>query len=436
MAMIDYYYTLQKPPKTYLSDVTEPDLKKEDDAVRILEAGIAAAMPSVIFSKILRGRSIVIGKSVTRTSKYSAVRIVAFGKAALSMAAAFDSKIKAKDGMVVVPRGVRIPGRSKFRIVASTHPSPSKASVRAAKAILAYIKKCQRTDLIVFLVSGGSSALVALPDGVSLEDKIRTNELLLRSGANIAEINCVRKHLSKIKGGQITAGLPCDAIALLMSDVKANDMSAIASGMTYCDNTTFLQALKVIKKYRLDKKVPRGVIAHIESGVKKRIPETPKRPAIKNFVVASNKNCLAAMKKKAEGLGYRAQAATVFGKIEEQAAALARAAPTRPGSCVVFGGETTVLVRGNGSGGRNQEIVLHIAGKTRHDLVVGSIGTDGIDGNTKFAGAMTRTSKIDKVEIKKYIKTNNSNAYFARYGGLIETGPTQTNLLDIGIMLC
>ena len=419
-----------------MSGSSSADLKKESDAIQILEAGIAAAMPSAIFSRILRGRSITIGKSVTRTSGYSAVRIVAFGKAALSMAAAFDARIRAKDGMVIVPRGVRIPRRSKFRIIASTHPNPSGASVRAAKSVLAYIKRCQRTDLIVFLVSGGSSALVALPDGVSLEEKIRTNELLLRSGANIVEINCVRKHLSGIKGGRIAAGLPCSAIALLMSDVKANDMSAIASGMTYCDNTTFLQALKIIKKYKLYTRVPRGVITHMESGIKKRIPETPKRPVIKNFVIASNKNCLAAMKKKAEGLGYRTRTATVFGKIEKQAAALARIAPARPGSCVVFGGETTVLVRGNGSGGRNQEIVLHMAGRIRRDMVIGSIGTDGIDGNTKFAGAVTRTSGVDRDEIKRYIRTNNSNAYFQRHGGLIETGPTQTNLLDIGIMLC
>jgi len=419
-----------------LSDFIGPNLKKENDAVRILEAGITAAMPSTVFSKILKRRSIIIGKSVIRTSKYSSVRVAAFGKAGLSMAAAFDSKIRAKDGIVVVPRGIKIPRRSRFRVLSSTHPNPSNSSVKAAKSILSYIKGCRKSDLIVFLVSGGSSALVALPKGITLEEKIRTNELLLKSGANIGEISCVRKHLSRIKGGQMVSNLPCDAIALLMSDVKSNDMSVIASGMTYCDKTTFSQALRVIQKYRLDSKVPKGVIDHLRSGVRRRIPETPKKPAIKNFVIASNKNCLTAMKRKAERLGYKTQTATVFGKIEGQAFALAKIAPTKPGSCVVFGGETTVLVRGRGSGGRNQEIVLHVAGKTRHDLVVGSIGTDGTDGNTKFAGAVTHTSKIDKAQIRKYIKTSNSNAYFAKYGGLIETGPTQTNLLDIGIMLC
>jgi len=413
-----------------------PNLKKENDAVRILEAGVAAAMPSAIFSKILKKQSIVIGKSVIKTSKYSSIRVAAFGKAGLSMATAFDSKIRAKDGVVIIPRGIGVPKRSRFRVLSSTHPNPSNSSVKAAESIRSYVKGCRKSDLIVFLVSGGSSALVALPNGITLEEKIRTNELLLRSGANRGEADCVRKHLSRIKGGQMASNLPCDAIALLMSDVKANDMSAIASGMTYCDKTTFSQALRIIQKYKLGSRVPKGVIAHLKSGAERRIPETPKKPTVRNFVIASNKNCLVAMKRKAERLGYKTQTATVFGKIEGQARALAKIAPARPGSCVVFGGETTVLVRGGGSGGRNQEIVLHIAGRTRHDLVVGSIGTDGTDGNTRFAGAVTHTSKIDKAEIRKYIKTSNSNAYFEKYGGLIETGPTQTDLLDVGIMLC
>lgn len=416
--------------------LSESNLKKEDDARRILEAGIAAAMPSEILPKILKKRTITVGKNAIRTSKYSAVRLVAFGKAGLSMALEFDSRIRARDGIVVVPREIRVPKRTKFKVMRSTHPDPSDSSVRAARAILSYVRACRKTDLLVFLVSGGGSALVALPDGVTLEEKTRTNQLLLRSGAGIAEINCVRKHLSKIKGGQMASGLPCEAIALLMSDVKSDDMSAIASGTTYCDRTTFAQAQKILQKHGLDSVVPRGVMAHLRSGMRGDIPETPKRPAIRNLVIASNRNCLAAMKKMAADLGYSARTTTVFGRIEKQAAALAKIAPTRPGSCLIFGGETTVLVRGGGSGGRNQEMVLRIADRMRRNMVIGSVGTDGIDGNTEFAGALTHTSRMDRDRIKKYLKTNNSNAYFARFGGLIRTGPTQTNLLDVGIMLC
>ncbi len=418
-----------------MSDSIRTNETKENDAALILEAGIAAAMPFAILTKILKRGKIIIGKNVINTGSYCAVRIISFGKAGLLMANAFDSKVRVKDGIVVIPEGIEIPKKSKFKIICSTHPDPGKNSVQAAKAILSFIQKTNRDELVVFLVSGGASALVALPDRITLYEKIQTGKLLLRSGANIAEINCVRKHLSKIKGGHMVSALCCDAVALLMSDVKSNDMTTIASGMTYCDKTTFSDALKVIKKYKLYTKVPKGVITHLKAGTRNKIPETPKNAQIRNFVIASNKNCINAMKKKAKKLGYNTKTTTIFGKVEKQAKALAKIAPKKNMSCVIFGGETTVLVRGNGRGGRNQELVLRIADKTQHDLIIGSIGTDGIDGNTKYAGAMIRTSEIDKSKIVTYLKSNNSNAYFKKFGGLIETGPTQTNLLDIGIML-
>jgi len=410
-------------------------MQAEEDAVRVLDAGLSAAMPALILPRILRRRSITVGGSVIKTSGHSAVRLVSFGKAGLSMATAFDESIRARDGIVVIPQGMRAPRKSKFRIITSTHQNPSAASVRAAKAVQSYVLSCKKTDLVVFLVSGGGSALLALPDGITLEEKIRTNELLLRSGADITEVNCIRKHLSKIKGGQLVADLPCRGVALLMSDVKGNDMSAIASGTTYCDKTTFAQALRIIKKYGLDDSIPGAVITRLKAGARGTIPETPKRPSIRNFVIASNRDCIAAMKRKAQELGYSTKTTTVFGRVERQAAALAKTAPTKPGSCLIFGGETTVLVRGTGLGGRNQEIVLRIASRIGHDLIVGSIGTDGIDGNTRFAGAMTYAPRVDRAEAERYLRTSNSNAYFKKFGGLVETGPTQTNLLDIGIML-
>ncbi len=407
-----------------------------DDAARILEAGISAAMPSVILPRVIRRRSIVVGRHVVRTSGYAGIRVAAFGKAALSMAKAFDSRIRAEDGVVVVPEGVAAPRRSKFEVIHSTHPDPSGASVEAARAVLSYVRGCRPTDLIVFLVSGGASALLALPEGVTLAEKTRTNRLLLRSGASIAEVNCVRKHLSGIKGGRITEGLPCEAVALLMSDVKANDMSVIASGTTYCDRTTFVQAAGILRRYGIREEVPAAVMRRLEAGARGEVPETPRRPRIRNFVIGSNKDCLAAMRREARRRGYSVRTATVFGKIEGQARILAGMAPAVPHTCVVFGGETTVRVRGNGRGGRNQEMVLRIGGMVRQDILVGSVGTDGIDGNTRFAGAMIRTSELDRDAAKRYLRTNNSCGYLQRYGGLIETGPTQTNLLDIGIMLC
>lgn len=403
--------------------------------MNILRAGLQAAAPDVIFRRILRRKTVTIGRTKIRMEKYDKIKLVSFGKAGLSMARAFDSTIKVAGGIIVVPMGVQVPKRSKFTIIQSTHPNPSSRSMSAARAIMQYIAECRGNCLVVFLVSGGASALVSLPRGISLDDTVSLNRLLLRAGANIAEINCVRKHLSAVKGGQMVSGLKCDAIALLMSDVKANDMSTIASGMTYCDRTTFADALDVIKKYGLENEIPRAVARHLRSGMRGRVPETPKRPRIKNFVIASNSNCIAAMKTAAVKMGYDVRTSVSYGKIERQAGLLARAAPEKSGSCLVFGGETTVFVRGNGRGGRNQEMVLQIVKRLRGDAVVGAIGTDGIDGNTKSAGGLISTSDADRTEIKKYLKSSNSNGYLRKHGGLINTGYTQTNLLDIGIIL-
>lgn len=413
-----------------------PANSKETDAMKILEAGMHAASPYAILRRVVRNKAIRVGRGKIRIADYKDVRLVSFGKAGLSMALAFDSMIRTSGGIIVMPRGIRIPSRTKFEIVQSTHPNPSNASVTAARKMIKYIEGCESGSLVVFLVSGGASALVSLPWGVSLADKISMNKLLLRGGAHIGDINCVRKHLSGVKGGKVIVGLGCDAVALLMSDVKANDMSAIASGMTYCDKTTFAQARNVIKKYGLEDAAPPAVIRHLEDGVRGRLPETPKKPRIRNYVIASNRDCINAMASAAKRIGYTVRTSTAYGKIEKQAGLLARAAPGRPGTCLIFGGETTVLVRGRGRGGRNQEMVLQIARRLRDNAVVGAMGTDGIDGNTESAGALISTGGIDKDMIKKYLKSSNSHGYFKRYGGLINTGPTQTNLLDIGMILC
>ena len=479
--------TLHYPPtvasiKSTSSNKLGKTTKKERDIINILNAGIAAAAPKTILDKILKNQTIKINhkRIVSHPKRHNkTVRIISFGKAGLSMAMAFDKKIKAKDGIVVIPRGIRYAKNSKFKIMVSDHPTPTQKSVLAAKAIISYIQKCDVcNDLIIFLVSGGASSLVALPpDGVTLDEKIKTNEVLLQTNASIAEINCVRKHVSSIKGGQIihktllqkiastvaadatshsyatfkTNTTSTTAISLLMSDVKANDMTVIASGITYCDKTTFVQALKIIKKYKIYEQIPKNVIRHIRLGAQGKIPETPKKPIIPNYVIASNKNCIIAMQKRARMLKYNTRITTTFGKIEKQSKILAKMVQQMPNkSCIIFGGETTTKIRGSGGlGGRNQEMVLRLASQIKRPIVsIGCIGTDGIDGNTKFAGAiLTDTSKTSKTEIAKYLQSSNSCNYFKKIGGdniqngggcygiLVKTGPTQTNLLDIGVIL-
>jgi len=291
---------------------------------------------------------------------------------------------------------------------------------------------------VIFLVSGGGSSLISLPDGIPLDDKMYVNDLLLKSGATIQEFNCVRKHLSKIKGGRLVENLPCDAVSLIMSDVNDDDLSSISSGVTYCDTTTFADALSVIKRYSLQKKFPENVLDRLNDGKLGKIPETPKKPKILNSIISSNKDCLQAMRQKAEQLGYDTKIISVSGDIKDATQKIIKLIPQKEKTCLIFGGETTVKVIGQGKGGRNQELVLRLlknTQNTKEKLVIASLGTDGIDGNTKYAGALTDNFQIDINKIKSCLKNNDSSSFFEKHGGLIITGYTHTNLQDIGLLL-
>ena len=299
------------------------------------------------------------------------------------------------------------------------------------------INQTQTNDFVIFLVSGGGSTLAVLPDSISLKEKTLVNERLIRSGANINEIACVRKHLSLIKGGRLIANMPCKGISFLISDVIGDDIGSISSGISYYDKTSYKDALKVVKKFSLQNKLPKNVLSILNSGASGKIPETPKKPRIKNIVVLKNSMCLSAMKEKSKKLGYNTIVIpNITGNVNYVANKLAITASYRKTNCIIFGGEPTVNVIGGGKGGRNQELVLRIYEKLKtkkNNYIVASIGTDGIDGNTKFAGAITSTELIH--ETKNYLKNNNSSSFFKKFGGLIETGITQNNVNDIGIIL-
>jgi glycerate 2-kinase len=260
----------------------------------------------------------------------------------------------------------------------------------------------------------------------------------LRSGANIQEINCVRKHLSKVKGGQLVEFLRCQAVALVMSDVPGDDLSSIASGLTYYDNTTFQDAKRILLRYGLKNKVPKKVWQRIDLGAKKLIRETPKKAKIINYVISSNKNCLDEMSKTAKKLELATKTVSLIsGNVEKTASKLVKLLPSKSRSCIIFGGETTVKVKGKGKGGRNQELMLHLLSrlsKEKTNLTMASVGTDGIDGNSPAAGAIATSNFASKIS-NKYLRNNDSYAYFRKYGGLIFTGPTHTNLMDIGLIL-
>jgi len=303
--------------------------------------------------------------------------------------------------------------------------------------VIKFLQNRKKDDFVIFLVSGGSSALLAMPEKITLNDKIHVTDLLLRSGATIQEFNCVRKHLSKIKGGKLIEHLKCQGVSLVMSDVEGDDLSTIASGTTYMDNTTFRDAVDIIKKYNLQNRIPSEVLHLLRNGLKEEIPETPKKEKIKNLIIANNSNCIEAMEVKAKELGYSVKKIQVFGNIKDAVQQIIKNIPNKQKSCVIFGGETTVEVIGKGLGGRNQEMVLRILKNTQknNNLSIAAMGTDGIDGNTLFAGAITENIKIEPDIIKEYLKNSDSARFFQKQKSNITTGLTHSNLMDIGLVL-
>lgn len=404
---------------------------KKKECLQILEAGLRAADPErIIPSYVAKGEIRVAGRRI-RASGYGAVHTVAIGKAADSMTRAFNSAVPVQSGIIVMPRGSKsvIVGK-KFQIFNSGHPRPDKTSVKAAKEAVKFLQNRRRGELVVFLVSGGASSLLALPDGVTLEDKIHTTDVLLKSGATIREINCVRKHLSKVKGGRLVEGMECDGAALVMSDVEGDDLSVIASGITYGDDTTYSDALAVISRYKIGRKIPPEVHGALRQGA-----EEP-RGGVDCQVIAGNGTCLEAMARAAEKMGYGTETMGLFGDTKDAAKELLGRLPGA-GRCLVFGGETTTKVLGRGRGGRNQELVLRLLKNTQKmdRLVMAAMDTDGIDGNSRYAGAITENSQADPGRIKEVLRESDSEGFFERRNASILTGPTHTNLMDIGVIL-
>ena len=411
---------------------------KKKDCLEILEAGLQAANPQNILPHYVTPNEIKINGKVIDISKYSNIYTVAFGKAGDSMTRAINSIISIKSGIIVIPKGskAKIKGK-KFQIFNSNHPKPDKTSVKAAKEVMKFVENKKNKELIIFLVSGGGSSLLAMPDEITLNDKVHVTDLLLKSGSTIQEFNCIRKHLSKIKGGKLVQNMKCDGISLIMSDVEDDDLSSIASGTTYMDNTTYQDAMDIIEKYRLKRKIPIEVLQVLGNGLHEQKPETPKKSKIDNFIIANNTNCLESMEKIAKTKGYKVTKIQNFGDIKEVVKKILENISEEQKTCLIFGGEPTVKVLGKGQGGRNQELVLRILKNTQKfkKITIASMGTDGIDGNSNFAGAIIDNVKVDLNIMKEFLKNSDSARFFQKQKGNIKTGYTHTNLMDIGIIL-
>ena len=412
--------------------------KKKKDCLEILESGLQAANPENIISNYVTSKEIKINGKIFNIEKYSSIHTVAFGKAGDSMTRAINSIISIKSGIIVIPKGTKAKIKSKkFQIFNSGHPKPDKTSVKAAKEVIKFVQNRKSRELIIFLVSGGGSSLLAMPDEITLSDKVHVTDILLKSGATIQEFNCVRKHLSKIKGGKLVENMKCDGIGLIMSDVENDDLSSIASGTTYMDDTTYQDAMDIIEKYRLKTRIPIEVLQILGNGLHNQKTETPKTAKIENYIIANNNNCLKAMEETAKSKGYKVIKMQIFGEIKDTVKKILENISEEENTCLILGGEPTVRVSGKGLGGRNQELVLRLLKNTQKlkKITIASMGTDGIDGNSNFAGAIIENIKVDLSIMKEFLKNNDSARFFQKQKGNIKTDFTHMNLMDIGVIL-
>lgn len=439
------------------------DSRLRRDALRVFRAAVQAAEAGNAVRRhlaIARGRLKADGVSLA-LKNFDRVFLVAAGKAAAEMAGAVEAiaGTRLAQGIVVTKQAPDRKLFTKSRIFEAEHPIPGRAGLEAASQVLKLLAGLNARDLLLVAISGGASALLPAPAGpVTLEAKQRTTELLLRAGADIGEVNAVRKHLSILKGGQLAArAYPATVVGLLLSDAIGDPLDVIGSGLTAPDDSTFESALAVLEKFGLRQSVPEAVRRRLESGARGEIAETPKSgdPAfenVHNIVVGSNRLALEAGAREARALGYRPLilSSTMRGEAREvagvHAAILSEAVrsgnPARAPMCILSGGETTVTVRGNGTGGRNQEFALAAAmaiDGLRNVLIL-SAGTDGTDGPTNAAGAMATGSTMERarrlgLNAGRHLANNDSYKFFDRLGDLIRTGPTGTNVMDVHMLL-
>ncbi len=401
--------------------------------------------------------------SKIRKKTWNRIHLLAFGKAACSMAKAAHEIIPANlliEPVLAVTNYENYTTDDNFHVFAAGHPLPDAAGLKAAKKIAEQAQKAQQDELVLVLISGGGSALIPYPiDNITLEHKIYTTQLLLSSGATINQINCVRKHLSKLKGGGLAKiATPADLHALILSDVIGDDVSTIASGPTVPDETTFLEAIKICKSRQIWRKLPEDIRNQLNKGTSGQFPETPKKndPIFDRTdysIIGSNSMSIQAIESAAKKQGWNTliYSRQLCGEASEEAKKLAiytkkifEKGVDRP-IAILAGGETTVTIKGNGRGGRNQELALafSIAAKQQNipdSWVFLSGGTDGRDGPTDAAGGI-----VDPFTYQCITKTNldpiscliNNDSYIAlkAAGDLLEINATGTNVADLQVLL-
>ena len=435
-----------------------------EQLLEIFKHGVSSVQPTNILDKFIKiqRQKIIIQENKKKKiySKINRVFLICIGKASVDMAKKIKdifkkSDIKTEKGLLIVNKEnfSKVDG---FKCFYSGHPVPDEKGFLASKFLEKYLEKLQQNDLVLIFISGGGSALAPYPvDGVSLEEKIIMNKILLECGANIKEINSVRKHLSKLKGGNlIKICNPAFIHSFILSDVIGDDLSSIASGVSVPDNTTFNDAKKILLKYNLWTKIPRNANKYIDLGTENKKPETPKEgdpifKNVKNTLIGSNLMCLEVLKNYCKKKEIKC---IVWKKnIEKDVQELARTFASdlkekkiKKPVILISGGESTVNIKGTGKGGRNQEFALHLAKQIKKlnlslKYTLLSAGTDGRDGPTNAAGAILNQNSINLIERKginlnKELNNNNSYEVLQKINSLVIIEGTNTNVADIQLL--
>lgn len=440
---------------------------KQSDAIDIFKSALVAVDPSraVLNSVHVASNKLHVAGATYDLDFFSRIIVVGAGKATARMAQAVEYLLPGRisTGLIIVKEG-HSTSLNIVRQIEASHPVPNQAGVEGTQELLAMADMVDAQTLVLCLISGGASALLLAPvSGVTLEDKQHLTQLLLRSGADINELNCVRKHVSSVKGGRLAqAFFPAQILTLILSDVMGDPLDVIASGPTSADTTSFDDAWKVIEKYQLLQKMPLSVMRYLQQGREGKVADTVKQgdaclQKVHNVVVGNNLLALEAARACATQLGYESKIikTNLHGEAREAAYWLAQAAremldKMRAGerSCLLSGGETTVTVTGSGMGGRNQELALAFALEVNGlaGVALLSAATDGSDGANDAAGGWVDGNTVAQAKRLgltplNYLAANNSYEFFRQFDAVtgehahLISGPTGTNVMDIQIVL-
>ncbi|MEM2943698.1 MAG: glycerate kinase [Methanomassiliicoccales archaeon] len=412
----------------------------------IVETAVNAVDPYTCIKNAVKvdGSTMSVSGELYDLQSFKRIFVVGAGKASARMAMALHNLLgeRITGGFVNALESGKV---GSIVLNKTTHPHPGTEGLQGALRIKEICESAGERDLVICVISGGGSAMMPCPvRGVTLEDKKKTAELLMLAGASIEELNTVRRHLSQLKGGNLARiAYPATVLSLIISDVIGDPLESIASGPTAPDPTTFADALHVLERYGVFEQVPASVKEKLAAGERENPkPGDPIFEKVKNVIVASNTIALEAALAKSRDHGFESLILTssMRGEARNVGTALARlgnqirqSLDSSQMKMIIAGGETTVTVKGRGRGGRNCELVLSALFELEDGITLLSLGTDGIDGNTDAAGAIADASMF-REEASRFLANNDSYSYFLKYGGLIFTGATGTNVCDIVLL--